>query len=310
MTEKVTAFLNSLKKEGINSKTRENVSMKEHTTFKTGGECTLAIFPETAEELEKIVTLAKENSLPFYVVGKGSNLLVSDEGYWGLIIFTHRLDKITFNGDEVYAEAGVSLTALAKEAGQRGLHGLEFACGIPGSVGGAVYMNAGAYDGEMKDVVVSSDYYSPTFSFGTLTGEEQNFSYRSSAYMNSDKIILGCKIKLEYGNKDEILSRQKELMAKRREKQPLEFGSAGSTFKRYPGRYTGQMIEEAGLKGFGVGDACVSEKHAGFIINKGNATSKDVLEVIREVRKKVYEKEGIELVCEVRYLSPKGEEII
>lgn len=281
--------------------------MKKFTTFKIGGKADIAVFPKNNEELAKTVKTALDCNLPYYVVGKGSNLLVDDKGYRGVIIFTSSLSAVEYFGNEVYAQAGVSLTALAREVGKRGLSGMEKLCGIPGSVGGAVYMNAGAYGKEMKDITLYSDYYSATLGFGRLTGEEQGFDYRKSAYTESDKIITGCYIKLTPAPLDEIHKTEEECLNARREKQPLEYPSAGSTFKRYPDRFTGKMIEEAGLKGFRIGGASVSEKHAGFLINDKNATSNDMINLIKAVREKVYEKEGVRIECEVKYLSEEGE---
>lgn len=288
----------------------KDVDMKRLTTFRIGGKADLGVYPKTREELEKAVNTAKMLAIPYYVVGKGSNLLVDDKGYRGVIIFTSAMNDVVIFGNEVYADAGVSLTSLAREVGRKGLSGMEKLCGIPGSVGGAVYMNAGAYGGEMKDITLYSDYYSPTLGFGRLEGDEQGFDYRKSAYTGSDKIILGCKIKLCEKNADEIHAEEEEHLRARREKQPLEYPSAGSTFKRYPGRFTGKMIEEAGLKGFRVGGAVVSEKHAGFLINDNDATCLDMITLIKAVREKVYEKEGVRIECEVKYLSEEGEKII
>ncbi len=284
------------------------VKMSEYTTFKIGGIADVALFPKSADELRGAVTLAKDTGIPYYVVGRGSNLLVADEGYRGVIIFTSDMACTEFDGNTVRAECGVGLTTLSRAVGKRGLSGMECLCGIPGSIGGAVYMNAGAYGGEMKDITVSSDYYSPTLGFGTLVGEEQDFSYRHSAYCDSDKIIISCTMKLFNGDPLEIHTKEEEHLKARREKQPLEYPSAGSTFKRYPGRFTGKMIEDAGLKGFRIGGAFVSEKHAGFLVSDGSATASDMIALISAVREKVYEKEGVLIECEVKYLSSEGEE--
>ena len=205
--------------------------MSEYTTFKIGGDADVAVFPKTADELRGAVTLAKDMGLPYYVVGRGSNLLVADEGYRGAIIFTSDMAETVLDGNTVRAECGVGLTSLSRAVGKGGLSGMECLCGIPGSVGGAVYMNAGAYGGEMKDITISSDYYSPTLGFGTLVGEEQDFSYRHSAYCESDKIIISCTMKLSFGDPREIHAKEEEHLRARREKQPLEYPSAGSTFK-------------------------------------------------------------------------------
>ncbi len=289
---------------------KKDVKMSEYTTFKIGGSADLAVYPKTKEELKKAVTLLLDLKLPYYVVGKGSNLLVDDKGFRGAIVFTSLMNEVKIDGTCVCASAGASLTALSRSVGKMGLSGMERLCGIPGTVGGAVYMNAGAYGSEMKDITVSSDYYSHSLGFGTLIGEEQGFGYRKSAYVGSDKIIIGCTLKLNFGKESEIHAVEEECLRARREKQPLEYASAGSTFKRYPDRYTGKMIEEAGLKGLRIGGACVSEKHAGFIVNDKNATSSDVVNLIKLVREKIFQREGIVIESEVKYLSEEGEKEI
>ncbi len=307
MNNRAGEFVKELKNKRPELKVLEKVLMSEYTTFKIGGLADVAIYPETEEELLCAVDTARDMDFPYFVVGGGANLLVSDEGYRGAVIFTSGLTDLEFDGNRIIAGAGVRLVSLSRAAANRGLSGLEFASGIPGTLGGAVYMNAGAYGGEMKDVTLSSTFYSATLGRGTLTGEEQGFVYRGSAYTGSDKIILGAVLSLTPGDREEILSLCRENLDKRREKQPLEYPSAGSTFKRYPGRYTGQMIDEAGLRGFSIGGAEVSVKHAGFIINRGGATASDVVSLIRKVKEVILEKEGIEIECEVKYLAPTGE---
>lgn len=289
---------------------KKDVKMSEYTTFKIGGNTDLAIYPKTKEELEKSLTLLTSLEIPYYVVGKGSNLLVDDKGFRGAIVFTSLMNEIKVSENKVYACAGAGLTSLSRFVGKMGLSGMERLCGIPGSVGGAVYMNAGAYGSEMKDITVSSDYYSISQGFGTLSGEEQGFDYRKSAYTNSGKIIIGCTLLLNFANESDIHAVEEECLRARREKQPLEYASAGSTFKRYPGRYTGKMIEEAGLKGLRIGGAFVSEKHAGFIVSDGSATSSDVINLIKTVREKIFQREGIIIESEVKYLSEEGEKEI
>ena len=286
---------------------KTDVLMSECTTFKIGGKADIAVYPKTKEELKEAITLLLDLKVPYYVVGKGSNLLVDDKGFRGAIVFTSLMNDVKIEGTSVYASAGVGLTSLSRSVGKMGLSGMERLCGIPGSVGGAVYMNAGAYGSEMKDITVSSDFYSASLGFGTLKGEEQGFGYRKSAYVGSDKIIIGCTLKLNVSNESDIHALEEECLSARREKQPLEYPSAGSTFKRYPGRFTGKMIEEAGLKGFKIGGAEVSEKHAGFIINKKGATSSDVVDLIKAVRERIFEREGIVIESEVKYLSEEGE---
>ena len=300
--ERMDAFLKE-----VNVRWERDLSMKEYTTFKIGGRADAALFPESREELKRSVDMAKSLGLPVYLVGRGSNLLVSDEGFRGAVIFTGGLSKVAFDEEGVYAECGAGLTALSRSAADMGMSGLEFAFGIPGSVGGAVYMNAGAYGSEMKDVTLYSDYYSPEEGFGTLTGEEQGFGYRTSAYEDGGRVILGCRIALTRGDKEAVWETCRDLLERRRDKQPLEYPSAGSAFKRYPGRYTAQMIDEAGLKGLSVGDAQVSVKHAGFIVNKGEAKASDVVELVERIKDEIYKREGIRIESEIRYLTPKGE---
>lgn len=299
------AFIKEIEEKKI--ELRRDLPMKDYTTFRIGGNADFAVFPKSREQMADVLSAAKSTDVPIYIVGKGSNLLVSDEGYRGAVVFTGGMDRVEIDGNTVYAEAGVSVTSLARFVAEKGLSGLEFAYGIPGTVGGAVYMNAGAYGSEMKNVTVSSDWWSPSCGFGSFVGEEQKFDYRRSAYTNSDKVILGCKISLSEGNSDEIMEYCRELMNRRRDKQPLEYPSAGSAFKRYPGRFTGQMIDEAGLKGFSVGGAAVSTKHAGFIINTGNATAKDVAELVKRIKEIIFEKEGVMIESEIRCLSAEGE---
>lgn len=293
--------------EALGVTVERNLPMCGYTTFKIGGPADIALFPKNREELIFSVRTACKCGIPVYVVGKGSNLLVADEGFRGAVIFTTEMNSFRFVGNTVYADSGVNLASLSKEATKRGLSGLEFACGIPGTVGGAIYMNAGAYGSEMKDITLWSEYWSPSDGIGQLAGEEQGFGHRVSAFMDSDRIVLGCKMELTEGNADEIKEKCRDLLMQRKEKQPLEYPSAGSAFKRYPGRYTAQMIDEAGLKGFGIGGAQVSSKHAGFIINRGGATARDVMELVRYVKLMIYKREGIEIESEIRYLSPKGE---
>lgn len=299
-----TDFFEELSKKGTEIK--RDQPMRDYTTFKIGGTADFAVFPKNADELAQAVSTAKSHALPYFVVGNGSNLLVSDRGFRGAVIFTSGMDEISFDEDGVYAMAGVPLTKLSRICAERGLSGLEFGYGIPGSVGGAIYMNAGAYGSEMKNVTLFSDFFSEGEGIGRLEGDDQCFGYRESAYMGTERIVLGCKMALTKGDPDEISAYCHELMSKRREKQPLEYPSAGSAFKRYPGRFTAQMIDEAGLKGFSVGGAQVSTKHAGFIVNRGGATAEDVIRLISEIKDIIYKREGIHIVSEIRYLSEEG----
>ena len=275
------------------------------SSFKIGGKCAIAVFPSNKEELVTALREAKQNGIKYEVIGKGSNILFSDDGYNGMLIFTSHMNQIKEENGIVYAEAGASLGAIASCAATHSLSGFEFAYGIPGSLGGAVFMNAGAYGGEMKDVTVYSDYYDPdTDTFGRFSGEEQLFSYRKSVYSeNEELVIIGAAIKLNNSKEEDIRALMNENMKKRRDKQPLEYPSAGSAFKRPVNDFAARMIDECGLKGFSVGGAAVSEKHAGFVINKGGATAADVKKLMSEVSDRVYEKFGVRLESEIRYID-------
>ncbi len=280
---------------------RTNEPMSRHTTFRIGGSAALYAVCETMEALAYMVTLCRTNNIRYMVLGCGSNVLFADEGYDGVILSTTGLHEIRVEENILHVQAGASLTAAAKLARDASLTGMEFAHGIPGSLGGAVFMNAGAYDGEMKDIVLESTYLdAATGEIHTLTGEAHQFGYRESVYRAHPAwIILSAKLRLQPGNKDEITAKMDDLMSRRISKQPLEYPSAGSTFKRYPGRYTAQMIDELGMKGWQIGGAQVSEKHAGFIINKGGATCADVLALIGKIQETIYESYGIRIECEL-----------
>lgn len=277
--------------------------MKEHTSFKIGGNADFFISVKSIDELKTTISLCRECEVPYMLIGNGSNLLVSDSGIRGAVI---RLDgefkSITIEGDTIVAGAGASLTKLCLDAQKASLTGLEFGYGIPGSVGGAAYMNAGAYGGEMKDVIVSCTHLDPELNVGTFTLNELDLSYRHSAYMKGEYIILSVTLKLKKGDSAEIRNRMEELMQKRMDKQPLEYPSAGSVFKRPEGAFAAALIEECGLKGRSVGGAQVSEKHSGFIVNKGSATCQDVLDLVKIIQDEVKEKTGFELHREIIHI--------
>lgn len=280
---------------------RKNEAMKRHTSFHIGGPADTFAEPENADELLELISKLEALGEPYMVMGNGSNLLFGDGGFRGTVICLGKaMSGITVRGSEIHAEAGALLSQVAAAALENGLTGLEFASGIPGSVGGAVVMNAGAYGGEMKDVLSEVEIIEMDGSICTVYPEELELGYRSSNVAALSRIVLGAVFRLEEGDKDEIAARMKELNAKRREKQPLEYPSAGSAFKRPEGYFAGKLIEDAGLKGFSVGDAQVSEKHAGFIINRGEATAADVEALIREIQKRVYENSGVMLEPEIR----------
>lgn len=278
--------------------------MDKHTTFRTGGKADCYIKVSSQKELRDLIKLLKTMEREYYIVGNGSNLLVSDEGYKGIIIsMLGSMSDISVDGDLIYAQAGALNSQVARVAKDNSLTGLEFAAGIPGTVGGAMIMNAGAYDGEMAGVVKSVDILNKNGEVMTLTNSEMDFGYRHSAIKNSGHIVLGASFKLQKGDVASIEAKMQDFASRRREKQPLEYPSAGSTFKRPEGLFAGKLIQDAGLKGYTVGGAQVSEKHAGFVINKGNATSSDIYRLIKDVQAKVLENSGVELEPEVIMLG-------
>ena len=281
----------------------ENKKASEFTSFRIGGEC-FAVYPGNEAQTVDVIRRCHADGMKYITIGCGSNVLFPDEGYDGAVIFTAKNDRIICDGDRITAGSGAKLNAVCREALDHGLSGLEFAYGIPDSVGGAVFMNAGAYGGEIKDVVVNVRAYSPEDdSIISFSGEECGFGYRESRFKDSSLLILSAEFLLTDGDRTEIKEKMDDLMQRRISKQPLNYPSAGSVFKRYPGRYTGQMIEEAGLKGYRVGGAEVSEKHAGFIVNKGGATAKDVTELISHIKEVIRSREGIDLECEIRIIK-------
>ncbi len=282
----------------------ENEPMARRTTFRIGGPARLLMEVHTSEALAKLYGTCKSEGIPCFVLGNGSNLLVDDEGYDGVVLHLGAgFANITREGDDVIAGAGAKLTTLANFARNNGLAGLEFSFGIPGSVGGAAYMNAGAYGGEMKDVLVSCEVVTAQGEVKTLTAAEMDLSYRHSALMKNESIVTSIRVHLQPDDKEAITARMNDYMGRRKDKQPLEYPSAGSTFKRPVGYFAGALIQQCGLKGYSVGGAQVSEKHAGFVINKGNATAKDVRDLIAHVQKTVKEETGVTLECEVLRLG-------
>ena len=283
---------------------RENEPLAAHCTFKIGGPAQLFVMPENEQQLCSAVALCKEQAVRYYLLGNGSNILFADEGFSGVVIDVSALDaEIAVEDTVLTAGAGVRLAALCKAALKHGLSGLEFAYGIPGTVGGAVYMNAGAYGGEMKQVVERVHFLEADGTPGVMSGEDLAFGYRKSAFMGTKRIITSAELRLESGAEAEITAKMEDFMRRRREKQPLELPSAGSVFKRPEGYFAGTLIEQCGLKGFAVGGACVSEKHAGFIVNKGGATCADVEALIRAIQDTVFQATGVELEPEIRRIS-------
>ena len=283
---------------------KEGELLSNHTTFRIGGAAKYFAVPKNEEEIMEAVDFAIVKDLPYYILGKGSNVLFADEGYPGVIIeIGAGMEKVERTGDTgIRAQAGVSLSALAAFAAREGLSGLEFAGGIPGTLGGAVTMNAGAYGGEMKDVIVSAKVMDEEGAVQKLSCEELQLGYRTSIVQKKQFVVLEAEFLLKPGTTEEIQNTMKELNAKRREKQPLEYPSAGSTFKRPEGYFAGKLIEDAGLRGYRVGDAQVSEKHCGFVVNRGKATCAEVLQLIGDVQKTVKEQFGVQLEPEVRII--------
>lgn len=272
-------------------------SLAEKTTMKIGGKCDFYAEPSSEECLVELVNRVRESALPCFILGRGSNLLVKSFG--GVVIATSALGEISFDGSSITAGAGAALSAVCLAALERSLSGMECLYGIPGSVGGALFMNAGAYGGEMKDIVKTARCLNERGEIVTIPAAEMKLSYRHSAFSENDFVILSVTMELAPGDKTAIKSRMDELMQKRRDKQPLEFPSCGSTFKRPEGYFAAALIEECGLKGFSIGGAQVSEKHSGFVINKGGATFEDVIALVEHIKGVVREQKNVELECEM-----------
>lgn len=277
--------------------------MKRHTTFRAGGNADWFVLPETAEELSAVLKLCKKTKTGWYLLGNGSNLLVSDGGFHGVIIGMERFSNIEISGNILRAGAGVLLSRAANEAYRAGLTGFEFAAGIPGTLGGAVVMNAGAYGSEMKHVLAGANVLDRDGTVRMLSKEELKLGYRTSCIQENGYTVLEAVLELAPGDSAKIRKRMDELAAKRKEKQPLEFASAGSTFKRPEGYFAGKLIEDAGLKGYAVGGAQISEKHAGFVINRGDATAEDIYRLCCEVKDRVKAQAGVSLEMEVKLLG-------
>ena len=278
--------------------------MKKHTTFRIGGPADYYLCPHSAKEIQQIVEICREERIPYFILGNGSNLLVSDQGYRGVVIqLWKNVSDILVEGCRIRAKAGASLAKIAGEALEEGLTGMEFAAGIPGTLGGAVVMNAGAYGGEMKDILQEALVMDEQGEIFTLKKEELHLGYRTSIIKEKGYIVLAAALELKPGDRKEIKEKMDELKQRRVEKQPLDMPSAGSTFKRPEGYFAGKLIMDAGLRGFSVGGAQISEKHCGFVVNTGKATANDVLTLIREVQKRVRDKFGVELETEVKFLG-------
>lgn len=278
--------------------------MKQHTTFKIGGPADYFLVPETGEEVGEIIKICRKTDTPYFILGNGSNLLVGDGGYRGTVIQVYRnMSAVTVEGTTITAQAGALLSAVAAAAKNASLTGFEFAGGIPGTVGGAAVMNAGAYGGEMKDVLVEVTVMDAEGKIFAIPAEKLELGYRTSVIKKAGYIVLEAKIRLKEGDQEAIRERMKELTIQRTTKQPLEYPSAGSTFKRPEGYFAGKLVMDSGLRGYQVGGARVSEKHCGFVINAGDATAKDVRTLMDNVRDIVYEKYGVTLEPEVKFLG-------
>lgn len=283
---------------------KTELPLSEHSTFRIGGNASLAVMPESCEAMIYAVKLAKESGEKYTVIGNGSNILFSDKGYDGVIILTEKFNRFSVKENKISAGCGVSFTRLAVIAKDSYLTGLEFAYGIPGTVGGAVYMNAGAYGGETKDVLSSAIVYNAADgSVREYKNSECGFDYRTSVFAkNTALTVLSADFILKSGNQSEIVDKMSELMSKRKEKQPLEYPNAGSTFKRPEGYFAGKLIEDSGLKGYRIGGAEISTKHAGFVVNVGGATADDVLRLIEHTKETVLRNFGVTLECEIKYV--------
>ena len=278
--------------------------MSRHTTFRVGGPADFFVTPKAKEEVRDVIRICKEAGMPYYIIGNGSNLLVSDAGYRGVIVQIYKeMNEVKVEGDLVKAQAGALLSGIAAKALGAELSGFEFASGIPGTIGGACVMNAGAYGGEMKDVLESVTVLTGEGKIIELSRNELELGYRTSVIAKKGYIVLGAVLKLERGDGEKIKTYMDELKEKRVTKQPLEYPSAGSTFKRPEGYFAGKLIEDAGLRGFQVGGAQVSEKHCGFVINRNHATAADIMELMRQVQIRVKENSGVDLEPEVKRLG-------
>ncbi|MDO9493452.1 UDP-N-acetylmuramate dehydrogenase [Acetobacterium sp.] len=278
---------------------KENEPMKNHTSFKVGGPADLFLMPQTREELQAVLEICKQSEKSLYIMGNGSNLIVRDNGYSGIIINTKALNQVKTVGETLIAEPGISLKDLANVALEEKLTGLEFASGIPGSLGGAVTMNAGAYDGEMKGVIKSITVITEDGSLKTIPADLCNFGYRSSILQQHHWVLVSVELVLKNGDYQVIAAKMLDLNTQRQTKQPLEYPSAGSTFRRPVGYYAGKLVQDAGFKGYSIGGAQVSEKHSGFVINKGGATAADILNLIAAIQSAVKEKFDVDLKTEV-----------
>ena len=277
--------------------------LSEYVNFKVGGPADILLIPNSKEQVIKSIKICKENNIPFYLIGNGSNILVRDGGFRGVVLSLKNVKNIYVDGEKIEAECGVMLKEVSDKAIENSLTGFEFACGIPGTIGGAVFMNAGAYDGEISKVIESAEVIDENCNIIRLSREELDFGYRSSLVMKKGYTVLSAVFKLEKGQVKTIKELIEDLTNKRESKQPLEYPSAGSTFKRPTGYFAGKLIQDAGLKGYSIGGAAVSEKHSVFVINKGTATAKDITDLIKHIQDEVKKQFGVDLHPEVRIIG-------
>lgn len=290
----------------ISEDVKINEEMKNHTTFRIGGPADIFVSVKSAEEIIRILEACNESKTPCMVMGNGSNMLVSDKGIRGVVIHVgSNMSGCRIDGETVYAEAGILMSALAKKILEAELTGFEFAAGIPGTLGGGIYMNAGAYGGELKDIIDEVTYIDENNEIKTSKNDELEFGYRHSIFETGKYVILSCTMKLKKGNFEEIKAQMADYTKRRNDKQPVSMPSAGSTFKRPEGYFAGKLIQDCGLMGYSIGGAQVSEKHAGFVVNKGGATADNVLKLIEHIQKTVMDKFGVWLEPEVRLIGDK-----
>lgn len=283
---------------------KTNEPMKNHTSFRTGGPADIMVTPGSVEEISGVIRICREEKVPVLVIGNGTNLVVRDKGIRGVVLkIFNNFSSWEVKGEEIEAQAGVLLSRLAKAALESSLSGLEFASGIPGTLGGATVMNAGAYDGQMSDVIVETRYLDADGELRSAEGADHRFGYRSSLFQGMDAIIVSTRLRLKKGVYSDIKELMDQLNSKRREKQPLELPSAGSVFKRPEGHFTGKLVEDCGLKGYKIGGAQVSTKHCGFIVNAGNATSQDIISLVEYIQRNVENKFGVCLEAEIKIVG-------
>ena len=296
-------YIDSFKKIYDDSEIKIDENMSNHIHFKVGGPVDILLIPSKVSQVVETLKICKNENIPYFIIGNGSNLLVKDGGIRGVVIKLSNLLSIEVNGNIIKASSGTLLEDVSKKAVENSLSGFEFACGIPGSVGGAVFMNAGAYDGEIKNVIKEAEVLDRDGNIKVLSKEELELGYRTSKVMKDNLVVISATFELTKGDKEKIRERVNELTEKRESKQPLEYPSAGSTFKRPEGYFAGKLIQDAGLKGASLGGAAVSEKHSGFVINKDGATAEDVLNLIAHVQNEVKKQFGVELHTEVRIIG-------